>query len=83
MLHLVYENMHKHSTRYIVMAEYFAPKREMIPYRGKYNLLWRADYAGEIMDAYPGLKLVDYFFIYKRDLLSPQDNITIFIMEKT
>ena len=78
----VYENMYNHASRYIMMAEYFAPKREMIPYRGEDNLLWRADYAGEIMDLYPDLKLVDYFFIYKRDPVAPQDNITVFLMEK-
>jgi len=82
-LPLVYENMYNHSSRYIVMTEYFAPKREMIPYHGKNDLLWRADYAGEIMNMYPDLKLVDYFFIYKRDPVAPQDNVTVFIMEKT
>lgn len=82
-LPLVYENMYNHSSRYIVMAEYFAPKREMIPYHGQNDLLWRADYAGEIMDMYDNLKLVDYFFVYKRDLIAPQDNVTVFIMEKT
>jgi len=82
MLPLVYENMYTHSSRYIVMAEYFAPKREMIPYHGKDNLLWRADYAGEIMDRYSDLRLVDYFFVYSRDSVYPQDNVTVFVMEK-
>ena len=78
----VYKNMFNHTSRYMVVAEYFAPKREMIPYRGLLNRLWRADYAGEIMERYPEMKLVDYFFIYKRDPVAPQDNITVFIMEK-
>ena len=83
LLPLVYENMYRRTRRYMVVAEYFAPKREMIPYRGLLNRLWRADYAGEIMEKYPDMKLLDYFFIYKRDLVAPQDNITVFIMEKT
>ena len=75
-----YEMMVKASSRYVLTCEYFAPQRRMIPYRGIDDRLWAADYAGEIMDAH-GLKLVDYGFISRRDIL-PQDDITWFLMEK-
>ena len=38
--------------------------------------------AGEILDRYPSLQLVDYGFAYRRDPNFPQDDITWFLMEK-
>ena len=77
-----YATLYRCSSRYILIAEYYSPKPRMIPYRGQDNLLWARDFAGEMMDAYPDLKLVDYGFIYDRDPVAPQDNVTWFLMEK-
>ena len=76
-----YETLYRSSTRYICITEYYSPKPRMIPYRGKDNLLWARDFAGEMMDLYP-LKLVDYFFTYHRDPQYPQDDVTTFVLER-
>lgn len=78
----VYENLYRHSKRYIVITEYFDPNRTMINYRGEDDRLWKADFAGEMMARYPDLHLVDYFFTYSNDTVAPQDNVTTFILEK-
>ena len=38
--------------------------------------------AGEMMDRYPQLRLVDYGFLYRRDPNFPQDDITWFLLAK-
>lgn len=78
-----YSVIYKSSNRYICFAEYYSPRREMIAYRGQDNLLWRGDFAGEMMSKFPDLKLVDYFFVSKHDPNFPQDDITVWLMEKT
>ena len=80
-LNKAYETLYNASNRYICITEYYSPTPRMIPYRGKDNLLWARDFAGEMMDLYP-LKLVDYFFTYHRDPSYPQDDVTTFIMER-
>ena len=80
-LNKAYEALYNASRRYICITEYYSRTPRMIPYRGKDNLLWARDFAGEMMDLYP-LKLVDYFFTYHRDPLYPQDDVTTFIMER-
>ena len=47
------------------------------------GLLWKRDFAGEMMGIYPNLKLRDYEFIYHREPEYPQDDVTWFLMEKT
>ena len=78
----VYKKMVGATSRYIVVAEYFAPQVEMIPYRGEMNRLWRNDFAADIMSRHHNLRLVDYGFIWKYDPTFSQDNITWFLMEK-
>jgi pseudaminic acid biosynthesis-associated methylase len=80
-LNKAYEMLYESSIRYICITEYYSPTPRMIPYRGKDNLLWARDFAGEMMDLYP-LKLVDYFFTYHRDPEYPQDDVTTFVMER-
>ena len=65
-----------------MVAEYYNPTPVSINYRGHTDKLFKRDFAGEIMDMYPNLKLVDYGFIYHRDDAFPQDDITWFLMEK-
>jgi spore coat polysaccharide biosynthesis protein SpsF len=79
----VYDLLYHSSRRWIMVAEYYAPKRTMIPYRGQDNLLWKADFAGEMMDRHKGLILRDYGFVYHGDRDAPQDDVTWFLMEKT
>lgn len=81
-LPLAYDAIYQTSRRYVLVCEYFCPEPRMIPYRGQDNMLWARDFAGEMMDAYPDLQLVDYGFAYKRTSF-PQDNINWFLMEKS
>ncbi len=81
-LQRVYELMLEASSRYILVAEYYNPKPVEVPYRGHEGLLFKRDFAGELMDREPSLRLVDYGFVYHRDPLFPQDDITWFLMAK-
>ena len=82
MLPVAYERLYEASNRYILVAEYYNPSVVEISYRGHSGRLWKRDFAGEMMDKYPDLKLVDYGFIYHRDLAFPADDVTWFLMEK-
>jgi hypothetical protein len=55
---------------------------QSIPYRGHTDRLFKRDFAGEIMERHPSLKLIDYGFAYRNDPNFPQDDITWFLMEK-
>jgi pseudaminic acid biosynthesis-associated methylase len=76
-----YDLLYQASKRYILIAEYYSPKPREIEYRGHANKLWARDFAGELMDQHQDLRLVDYGFVYYRDV-HPQDDITFFLMEK-
>ena len=78
----VYDLMHKTSRRYLMVAEYYNSTPVEIPYRGHSGKLFKRDFAGEILDRFSDLELVDYGFAYHRDIYFPQDDITWFLMEK-
>jgi pseudaminic acid biosynthesis-associated methylase len=78
----VYEKLFQTSVRYICIAEYYNPTPVALPYRGHENKLFKRDFAGEIMDQYRQLKLVDYGFVYRRDTNFPADDINWFLLEK-
>lgn len=82
MLPTVYDVLYQHSRKYILVAEYYNPTPMEVNYRGNQERLFKRDFAGEIMDRYPTLKLVDYGFQYHRDNHFPQDDTTWFLMEK-
>lgn len=82
MLQVVYEKLYESSKKYILIAEYYNPSPVAIPYRGHSDRLFKRDFAGEFMDRYTDVKLVDYGFAYHRDPAFPQDDITWFLMEK-
>jgi len=79
----VYEAMYKLSKEYICVAEYYNPSPVAIEYRGERNKLFKRDFAGDLLDKYNDLKLVDYGFKYKRDNNYPQDDITWFLLKKS
>ncbi len=81
-LHAVYQLMYQSSSRYILVSEYYNPKPTEVSYRGHTDKLFKRDFAGEIMDAFPDLSLVDYGFVYYRDPNFPQDDMHWFLMEK-
>ncbi len=78
----VYERLYQCSNRYIVIAEYYNPTPVTIEYRGHEGKLFKRDFAGEMMDQYPDLQLLDYGFCWHRDPLFPQGDITWFLLEK-
>lgn len=82
MLSLVYEKLYQASSRFVLVCEYYNPSPVEVPYRGQVDRLFKRDFAGEILDKYPDLILVDYGFAYRRDPAFPQDDITWFLMEK-
>lgn len=78
----VYEKLVKATKKYLFVAEYYNPSPVAIPYRGHTDRLFKRDFAGEIMRAYPQMHLVDYGFVSRHDPSFPQDDITWFLMEK-
>ena len=78
-----YDVLYRAASRWICIAEYYNPTPVMIPYRGENDRLWKRDFAGEMLERYLDLRLIDYGFIYHRDPFAPQDDVTWFLMEKT
>jgi len=82
MLPLVYEKLYKTSKKYILVCEYYNPSPVTVNYRGHNDRLFKRDFAGEMLEKYNDLKLIDYGFCYKRDKAFPQDDVTWFLLEK-
>jgi len=82
MLPIVYEKLYQASNRLVLVCEYYNPSPVAISYRGHTDRLFKRDFAGEMLDRYQDLKLVDYGFAYRRDPAFPQDDINWFLMEK-
>ncbi len=78
----VYDLLYKTSRRYICLAEYYNPTAVEIDYKDFKNKMFKRDFAGEMLDRFKDLILLDYGFIYHRDNNFPQDDITWFLMEK-
>lgn len=76
-----YAKLHSFSKRWIVIGEYYSPSPVGIEYRGQPDLLFKRDFAGEMLDAFSDLKLHSYGFAYHRGAF-PQDDITWFVLEK-
>lgn len=81
-LDIVYKKLYECSNRYIMISEYYNPTPAVIEYRGESNKLFKRDFAGEMLDRFSDLKLVDYGFKYHRDNMFPMDDITWFLLEK-
>lgn len=82
MLPVIYQKLYEASNKYILVCEYYNPAPVTISYRGHSDRLFKRDFAGEMLEKYTDLKLVDYGFVYKRDPAFPQDDITWFLMQK-
>ena len=81
-LNAVYSKLYESSNKYILICEYYNPSPATVNYRGHSDRLFKRDFAGEMLERYSDLKLVDYGFCYKRDKAFPQDDITWFLLEK-
>ncbi len=82
MLNVVYEKIYQASRRYILVCEYYNPSPVTISYRGHSDRLFKRDFAGELLDRYADLTLINYGFAYHRDPVFPQDDITWFLLER-
>ena len=82
MLPTAYDRVYAASSRFILVAEYYSPNPVAIPYRGHDDRLFKRDFAGDMLDLFPDLTLVDYGFAYRRDPTFPQDDISWFLMQK-
>jgi spore coat polysaccharide biosynthesis protein SpsF len=80
-LNEVYDALYKHSNRFILVAEYYSSGPVEVEYRGYQGKLFKRDFAGELLDRFTDLELIDYGFSYHRDLL-PQDDISWFLLKK-
>jgi pseudaminic acid biosynthesis-associated methylase len=80
-LDLIYNKLFKWSRKYILIAEYYNPTPVSIDYRGNSEKLFKRDFAGELMDKFPQIKLLDCGFAYHRSKF-PQDDISWFLLQK-
>ena len=78
----LYDRMVRACGRYLLIAEYYNPTPVALAYRGHADRLFKRDFAGELMDRHPQMKLVDYGFVWRRDPVAPQDDITWFLLER-
>lgn len=78
----VYRCLYQYSAKYVLVYEYYNPTPVEVVYRGNTGKLFKRDFAGEMMDTYPDLHLIDYGFVYHRDPNFPADDGTWFLMEK-
>ena len=65
-----------------IICEYYSRNPESLVYRGFKNKLFKRDFAGEMLELYPKLNLIDYGSAYHKDQNFPQDDITWFLLEK-
>jgi pseudaminic acid biosynthesis-associated methylase len=78
-----YEALHRACGRYLVLVEYYNPTPVEVSYRGHAGRMFKRDFAGELLDSYPDLRLLDYGFVWRRDPLFPQDDCNWFVLEKS
>ena len=81
-LKIVYKKLYQSTNKFILICEYYNPKPDTVSYRGHSDKLFRRDFAGEMLDTYADLKLVNYGFAYHRDPSFPQDDLTWFLIER-
>ncbi len=78
----IYDLLYNKSNRYIFICEYYSPSPVEVSYRGHDSVLFKRDFAGEILDKYPDVRLINYGFVYHRDGNFPQDDLNWFLLEK-
>ncbi|WP_133511735.1 pseudaminic acid biosynthesis-associated methylase [Candidatus Thiosymbion oneisti] len=81
-LSVAYDKLYASSGKYVLVAEYYNPKPVTIPHQGHTDTLFKRDFAGELLDRFSDLRLIDYGFVYRRDPVFPQDDVSWFLMEK-
>lgn len=78
----VYDLLYQSSRRYLLIMEYFNPTPVELTYRNHSGKLFKRDFAGEMLDRFTDLQLLDYGFCYDRDYMFPNGDGTWFLLEK-
>lgn len=81
-LDLIYEKLVNSTSKYLLLSEYYNPTPVEVEYRGHSGKLFKRDFAGDILNKYKNLHLVDYGFGYHLDPSFPTDDTTWFLLEK-
>lgn len=81
-LKTAYAKLDTTAGRFALIAEYYNPTPMTVPYRGHAERLFKRDFAGEFLDLHRHWRLVDYGFLYHRDPVFLQDDISWFLMER-
>ena len=78
----IYNRLYECSRSYICLIEYYNPTPVEVNYRNHSKRLFKRNFAGEMLDKYPDLQLIDYGFQYHRDYSFPLDDYTWFLLQK-
>lgn len=81
-LQLAYRRIYAAAERWILLAEYYNPTPVEVTYRGHAGRLWKRDFAGELLEQHPDLRVINYGFAWRRDQFALQDDLTWFLLEK-
>lgn len=84
LLNTVYDLFYETSNKYICIAEYYNPTPVEVTYRGHEGVLFKRNFAGDLLDRFSDLALIDYGFAYRRDnyYSAFYDDINWFLLEK-
>ena len=83
MLQKVYSSLVNSCKKYLFINEFYNPTPVTIDYRGHSDKLYKRDFAGDILDSFPEMKLIDYGFQYDRDPIHKRTGSTNwFLLEK-
>lgn len=77
-----YDLLYAASGTYICICEYYSRSPEAISYRGHGDVLFKRDFAGEMLDRFSDLQVVDCGFAYHRAAVFPLDDLTWFLLRK-
>jgi len=67
--------------KYVLCSEYFSQDPEEKPYHSQAGLLFKRDFGSFYLDRHPTLKIVDYGFLWQRELEN-FDDLTWWLFEK-
>lgn len=76
-----YRQIYDAADRLILIAEYYSPNPVEVPYRDLNGAMWKRDFAGELLDLYPDLRLIRFGATYHR-WARGDDDLTWFVLEK-
>lgn len=79
----VYDRRYNSAGYYICLVDNYNPTPMKVTYRGHSDRLFKWDFAGEMLDRFLDLKVVDYCFVWHRDPVFSQEDCNWFLLEKS